>query len=278
MSTLNKKQITSFDTFAKGVKEFLDTGTKGPKHARFFTDRKAFGAVWDALIGPPTGDDMDGRPSALLPVMNNITNLEEKGRTKEVFQLRYPEKGEDGEPHPQAGELMFRRNGKAILSRHHCVMYTTEAYRAKRAEITGLKGKEPVYAITWDAVPSELKGQLASKFPAKKEGYPAFTPVALGFLLKKGAKPKSGEKRHSWAGIDIILGGKYGDQTVVIEGVYVQRRPGKVARIADNLNLDCPDWGQNDDKKGKVTRAGEEALETSYANMRTADLLKSCGF
>jgi hypothetical protein len=270
MSTLTPEQIDSFNTFAKGLKDWFDERTTGPTHARFFTERSSFGTVFDALIGPETGDGKDGRPSALLPVMNNITNMEKTGRTKEVFQLRYPDNGKDGEPHPQAGEKMYKRNGDPILSKHHAVMYTTDAYRAKRSEITGLKGKEPVYAIQWDAVPDWLKSQIQSKFPEKKEDYPVFTPLALGFLLKKGSKPKSGQKRHSWSGIDIVVGGKYGDQTVIIEGVYVQRRPGKVARIADALGLDCPDWGQSEP-------AAAEPDDAGFANVSTA-LLEECGF
>ena len=94
MSTLNEKQIASFDTFAKGVKKWMDSYSTGKGGARFFTERVSFGMVWDALIDPtfiPKSDrDPVGRPSMLRPVMNNTVQLQERGFTKEVYQLRYP--------------------------------------------------------------------------------------------------------------------------------------------------------------------------------------------
>lgn len=274
MSTLTTEEIASFNEFAKGVKAFLDasTGSAKGKNARFFTDRKDFGKVWDAIIGIPTpttgGDKEDGRPSMLRPVMNNITQLEERGYTKEVYQERYPETKEDGTPHPAAGDLIYKRNGDASFSPHHCVMFTTEAFRANRTEVTGLKGAEPVYCIAWDDVPKDLKQQLAQKFPAISEDKPKFAPVALGLMLRKGSKPKSSQKRHAWAGIEILVGGKYGDQSVVIRGTYKQRRPGLVNRLADNLDIECPSWS---------TEKTEKESSGTYANVSSA-LLSQCGF
>lgn len=274
MSNLNEKQIASFDTFAKGVKECMDANSTGKGGARFFTERISFGMVWDALIDPtfvPKSDkDVVGRPSMLRPVMNNTVQLQERGYTKEVFQLRYPDTREDGTPHPAAGDKIYKLNGEPELSKHHCVMYTKDAFRQERAGITGLKTDEPIYAITWDAVPKDLKQQIAQKFPAKSEDKPEFKPMALGLLLRKGKKPISGQKRHSWAGIEILVGGKYGEDTVIIRGTYKQRRPGLVGRLADNLAIDCPVWDS-------VEKAEVVADEATFANVSSA-LLSECGF
>jgi hypothetical protein len=273
MSNLNAEQIASFNTFATGVQDYMDSKSTGKGGARFFTESAHFGVIWKALIDPtfvPKSEkDEVGRPSMLRSVMNNTVQLQERGYTKEVYQLRYPETKEDGTPHPEAGKKIYRVNGESVLSKHHCVMFTKDAFRANRREVTGLKGEEPIYAISWDAVPKDLKQQLAQKFPAKGEEYPKFTPLALGFLLRKGSKPKSGQKRHSWAGIEILVGGKYGDNMVIIRGTYKQRRPGLVARLANNLNIDCPSWDV--EKKAEVTPSAD------YASVSAA-LLNECGF
>jgi hypothetical protein len=210
--------------------------------------------------------------------MNNTKSLAENGVTKIRHQLRFPEFTEDGKTsHPLAGQKKFKDNGEAIWSKNHCLMYTAEAYRAMRSEATGLSSKETVYAIYWSEVPVSLQNLLAQKFPRKGAEYPEFTPKSLGFLLRKGSKPEKGQKRHAWAGIDVVVSGKYGDDQVVITGAYVMFRPGTVARLAANLNIPCPEW--NREEKAEAPQEQQEELKQAASGLEAMKAaLEDCGF
>jgi hypothetical protein len=224
-NTLTDRQIETFDVFAAAVKDYLDNISDGTmKSSRFVKDKKAFGALWEA----------SSRPSKLAPVMNNLTALEATGSTKSQFQLRTPD-----------GELCYRPDGSRVMSRRHCVMFKAQAYRDARAEITGLKTPECFYYIQWDAAPEWLRTELAKKFPKVSEGVPAFEPKQVGVLLRKGRKPSKGQKRHNWAGFDYLVTGTYGEENAVIVQAFVANKP-YVAKLAEVVGCDCPDWGQND--------------------------------
>ncbi len=224
-NTLTEIQIATFDAFAAAVKDYLDNISDGTmKSSRFVKDKKAFGALWEA----------SSRPSKLAPVMNNITNLEKEGRTKSQFQLR-----------TSKGDPCFRPDDSPVMSRRHCVMFKSQAYRDARAKITGLKTPECFYYIQWEAAPEWLRTELAKKFPKVSEGVPAFDPKQVGVLLRKGRKPAKGQKRHNWAGFDFLVTGTYGEENAVIVQAFVANKP-YVAKLAEVVGCDCPDWGQND--------------------------------
>lgn len=224
-NTLTEIQIATFDAFANAVEEFLNSISDGTmKSSRFVKDKKAFGALWEAI----------SRPSKLAPVMNNTTALAETGSTKSQFQLRTPD-----------GDLCYRPDGSRVMSRRHCVMFKSEAYREARTNITGLKTPEVFYYIQWDAAPEWLQKELARKFPKASEGKPSFDPKQVGVLLRKGRKPIKGQKRHNWAGFDYLVTGTYGDDNAVIVQAFVANKP-YVAKLAKVVGTECPDWGQDD--------------------------------
>lgn len=223
---LTSAQIATFDDFFAAIEKYLKGISDGISASRYVKDQKAFGLLWDAI----------SRPSKLAPVMNNVTALAENGRTKGQFQLRTPE--------PESN-LCFRPNGSPVMSRRHCVMFTAEAYRKARTEITGLKTPETFYYVRWNSAPEWLQAELSNKFPKKSEDKPVFTPSQIGVLLRKGRKPSKSEKRHTWAGFDFLVTGTYGDDNVVVAQAFVASKP-YVAKLAEVVGTDCPDWGQND--------------------------------
>jgi hypothetical protein len=242
MSNLTNAQIATFDKFAAAVEEYLNEHSEGKGSTRL-VENKVFGQIWEAC----------SRKSKLGRVMNNVTFLNENGRTKQQYQIRTP----DGTP-------CFRPDGTPVMSHRRCVMYTVEAYREMRRERTGLKTPETFFMVPWEKVPGWLQSQLGSKFPKALDTAPEFTPKQIGILLRKGDKPKSGEKRNTWAGLDFLVVGTYGDDPVVITQAAVQNRP-YIETLAEIVGCDCPDWGQNDAQEAKedLTRAASGLMQNA---------------
>jgi len=66
-------------------------------------------------------------------------------------------------------------------------------------------------------------------------------------VLRKGNKVKKGEKRHAWSGFDFAVTGFYGDSKIpsIINQIAVPNKP-YLAKFAEFIGAECPDWGQND--------------------------------
>jgi hypothetical protein len=251
MSNLTTAQIASFDNFAKAVEAYLDKNSTG-HHSTRLVENKVFGQIWEACA----------RTSKLGRVMNNTTYLKEHGRTKQQYQIRTPD-----------GTACFRPDGTPVMSHRRCVMFTVDAYREMRRNRTGLKTPESFYMTPWENVPEWLQKQLSSKFPKALDSAPEFTPKQIGMILRKGDKPKSSEKRHTWAGFDFLVVGHYGDTPVVITQAAVQNRP-YIKKLAEIVGCECPDWGQDEvEEKEDLSKAASGLMRTAVSTTNIDNLL-----
>jgi len=233
-SILTDAQAETFNVFAAEVAEYLNAHSAAPKNST--TTRIMETDAFLALLKTVS------RPSGLRRVMQTQKFFAETGKTKKCFQKR-----------DEQGNLLFKDDEKTLplFTDSCCVMYTNEAYRAARHEITGLTA-ETAYMVPWTQLPGDMQYKIASSyFPRtmdmNKNPLPRFIPTALGIVLRKGAKVKKGEKRHAWAGFDFLVAGVYGDSKIptVITQVAVPNKP-YLASFAELLGVACPDWGQND--------------------------------
>ena len=124
-SILTDAQAETFNVFATDVAEYLtahSTELKNTNSTRIMETETFLGLLKTV-----------SRPSGLRRVMQTQKFFGENGRTKKCFQKR------DAQGNP-----LFKDEEKTlpIFTDSCCVMYTNEAYRAARAEITGLKSIE----------------------------------------------------------------------------------------------------------------------------------------
>lgn len=240
-NTLTAAQIASFDTFATDVKAFLDNNSTETKNkAVRIVGVGTFLDIWKIV----------GRPCRLAPVMQTQKYFAENGFTKSKFQLRNAD-----------GTLRVDENGDAVYSRTHVRLYRAESYREQRSKLTGLTTPETIYGILWQDVPSDMQTKIRQwYFPnaknSKGETLPSFTPSMIGLVLRKGKKTPKGERRHSWAGFDFVVGGFYGDEKIpaIIPQIAVANKP-YLTSFSEYMGCACPDWGQNEGVSEDLSKA-----------------------
>lgn len=260
MKDLTKTQIATFSNFRSLTEEALVENTvplKGSVNRAIATaEGKTF--FLDMMVAA-------SRQSKLNRVLNSLTVFEKTGVTKSNIQKR----------HFQTKALIFRNSKPAYVFAPRCArMYTTEAYREMRAKATGLKSPEPMFVLSWKAIPSDIQGRLEEQFPRKNEKV-TFQPVGIGIVVKKGNAPKKGEKRHQWSRLQFVVLAKYNDQPVILpelivwdneshDGLSVIQR---LAKVIDAPESATPYWPE---AKVEETVEVVEDLEKA-ANAQVAD-------
>jgi hypothetical protein len=257
MKDLTKTQIATFANFRNLVEKSLIENTTALKGSinRAVSTKEGLSFFLDLMI-------QTSRQSKLNPVLNSLTVFEKTGVTKSNIQKR----------NFQTKALVFQNGKPAYVFAPRCArMYTTEAYREMRAKATGGLAAEPIFVLSWKAVPSDIQERLTRQFPRKNEKV-TFSPVSIGVVVKKGNKPVKGEQRHQWSRLQFVVLAKYNDQPVVLpelivwdnethDGETVIQRLGKVIGAPESA---IPYWPE----EAEVAQAQELELA---ANSQVAD-------
>lgn len=257
MSNLTTEQIEDLGRFSVDFEKYLNDNSvvKEDKKYRHVT-KEIFGEIFKAVT----------RLSGLKRVMNSTTFYEENGRTKMTQQKRY------GGSHPQAGELMFKPDGKGgwkpAFEDKRAVLYKAEAYRDMRTEKTGLSTPETVYYVKWAEVPEFFRKEIAEKFPWPVEDKAQFVPTNVCLVFRKGNKPARGDKRHQWTPPEFVVSGKFGEDSAVLTKAIVWER-GRLGALAEATGIDPVDLTDSE------TQTAEPIDESLKVAANTASLLQA---
>jgi len=228
MSDLTKTQIARFEIFRTHIEKALSSLCV-PVNRNFVVDDDenvpAFTNILRAVA----------RLSGYNKALNTEKQLDAKGYTKANLVVFNPK---TNKPVERNGKPIFRYKARC------CRMYTLEAFRALRSEVTGGLADEAVYVLPWEAVSESMQKDIATKFPCKSEQHPAFEAWGIGVIVRKGAKPVSGQTRHQWSRMQFVVLGEYGDRQVAITDAIVWNGEtnddgSPIRRLADATN--CPE-------------------------------------